>query len=39
MSTGHLALSARGVQMEYRDRASGEALLAIEEFIAARRIR
>ncbi len=30
MSIGHLALSARGVQMEYRDRATGKALLAIE---------
>ena len=27
---GHLALSARGVQMEYRDRGTGNRLLAIE---------
>jgi len=30
MTTGHLALSARGVQMQYRDRGTGKALLAIE---------
>lgn len=30
MATGHLALSARGVQMQYRDRATGKALIAIE---------
>ncbi|HEV8670222.1 MAG TPA: ABC transporter ATP-binding protein [Candidatus Limnocylindria bacterium] len=31
MGTGQLALSARGVQMEYRDRQTGKSLLAIEK--------
>ena len=30
MATEHLALSARGVQMRYRDRATGNSLLAID---------
>lgn len=30
MTNGHLALSARGVQMQYRDRGTGKPLLAIE---------
>ena len=30
MATGHLALSARGVQMRYRDRGTGQQLLAID---------
>jgi NitT/TauT family transport system ATP-binding protein len=29
--TGHMALSARGIQMEYRDRQTGKSLVAIEQ--------